>query len=91
MKNLWKRSKTMITENEYNHIYEHYRRKQNAFIIFLVFTFSWWFLSILLGFHYNIDLNPLLSNKGEIICNTVVFLLGFVFLYDKVGNEYLKP
>lgn len=41
----------------------------------------WWGASIYFGFWRNIDLNPYLTNTGEVVLNAVVFLAGLGFIY----------
>lgn len=53
---------------------------KKAYIIWTVLNALWWIASIVAGYGYGADLNPLLSNGGEIVLNAVIFLVGLLII-----------
>ena len=61
----------------------------NGIIIWIVLNVVWWVVSISLG-NYNIDINPFLDDTGEIISNSLLFLIGLAALRLRRNKEVKK-
>ena len=45
-------------------------------------NFVWWTASIVLISGFGIDLNPWLDNRGEIVFNIAIWLIGHIAIYS---------
>lgn len=49
-------------------------------ILWFAGNISWWIGSLALSLYYDVDVNPLFGNFGEIILNTTIFTIGLILI-----------